>query len=431
MSLPLRRRALRTTALAVGASSLAIGLAACGGSGGSTSAGAGCKTSVPGITPTQVKAGMIWSDSGPSAASMRAFRAGVDARFGSVNDEEGGIFGRTLTYAWRDDQADQALNLSGTQDLVNNEHVFGMIAMPSASGAASVDWLGQQKIPVMGLASDPSWLGKNNMFSWFYLGTGSATTWGKYIHDQGGTRVGVFVVGTSASNNDFNHQYVASLKANGIQVVRTFQSTSAVTDYRSVAQQIKADHIDAIGGVLLPDAAASVLTELRKIGVTLGGGLKVALMPLGYDSSSLATYGQSLAGVSIFTAIMPFEVNTPGQRTFRQAMNNYSPEVQPPTQDSAVDGWLSADLFIRGLRAAGECPTRESFISGLRAVKDYDGAGMTPQNTNDLSTNYRDISVCYYAIKVSQDGSKFEAGSQPECGAAISQEQMNALNQQP
>jgi branched-chain amino acid transport system substrate-binding protein len=111
-------------------------------------------------------------------------------------------------------------------------------------------------------------------------------------------------------------------------------------------------------------------------------------------------------------------------------MNTYSPGIQPPMQDSAVDGWLSADLFIRGLRAAGACPTWESFISGLRAVKDYDGAGMTPQDSNDLSTNYRDISVCCYAIKVSQDGITFEAANEPECGAPISQERVNALNQQ-
>jgi branched-chain amino acid transport system substrate-binding protein len=110
-------------------------------------------------------------------------------------------------------------------------------------------------------------------------------------------------------------------------------------------------------------------------------------------------------------------------------MNRYSPEIQPATGDSAVDGWLSADLFIRGLRAAGPCPTRESFISGLRAVKNYDGAGMTPQANNDLSTNYQDISVCYYAIKVGRDGTKFEAASASECGASISPEQMDALNQ--
>ncbi|OHV39093.1 MULTISPECIES: ABC transporter substrate-binding protein [Pseudofrankia] len=430
MSLPLRRRALRAAALAASASSLAAGLVACGGSSDNAAAGT-CTTTAPGITPTEVKAGMIWSDTGPSASSMRAFRAGVDARLESANDEEGGVFGRKLKYAWRDDRADQALNLSGTQDLINNEHVFGLIAMPSASGSASVDWLSRQKIPVMGLASDPSWLGKTNMFSWFYLGTGSATTWGKYIHDQGGTRAAVFAVASSASNNDFNQQYIASLKASGVQVVRTFQTASAVISYPNVAQQIKAEDIDAIGGVLLPEMAANLLPELRKVGLALGGNLKVALMPLGYDGSSLATYGTSLAGASIFTAVKPFEVNTPGQQKFRQAMNTYSPEIQPSTQDSAVDGWLSADLFIRGLKEAGQCPTRESFITGLRAVKDYDGAGMTPQDANDLSTNYRDISVCYYAIKVSQDGSRFEADSQPECGAPISQEQMNALNQQP
>jgi branched-chain amino acid transport system substrate-binding protein len=113
-------------------------------------------------------------------------------------------------------------------------------------------------------------------------------------------------------------------------------------------------------------------------------------------------------------------------------MSDYAPEIQPPTQDPAVNGWVSADLFIRGLEAAGNCPTRESFITGLRAVKDYDGAGITPGTSIDLSTNFRETSTCYYAIKISKDGSRFEPTSDTAiCGDVITPQQMTALNQQP
>jgi len=430
MPLSPRQRALRAVALAASAGSLTVGLAACGPAPDGAAGATGCGTAVPGVTPTEVKLGMTWSNSGSSAGGLRAFRAGVDARLNVANDEDGGVFGRKITYAWRDDQADPMLNVTMVQELIDQERVFGFI-FGSSAGKDSTELLRQQSIPVTGRARDPSWLGKYNMFSWFYEGDGSSTSWGKYIDRMGGTRAAIFTIDGSPTSGEFTQQVEASLKARGVKVVQTFRISSAVVDYRGIAQQIKAAGIDAIGGDLLPDTAANLLVELHKLGVNLGGRLKVVLLRQGYDSDSLAKYGQALAGVSIFSSIKPFEINTPGQQTFMQAMNTYSPESQPPAQDSAVDGWLSADLFIRGLQAAGKCPTRDSFISGLRGVKDYDSADMAPEDAVSLSTNYQNVSACYDVIRVSLGGDRFVPDNQPECGVVISRERMAALNQQP
>ncbi|ONH30830.1 ABC transporter substrate-binding protein [Pseudofrankia asymbiotica] len=426
---PAKSRLIRAATLAVSASGLAASLTACGNGGASAADGA-CSATVPGITPTEVKAGMVWNDSGPGAAALRAFRAGVDARLRVANDEDGGAYGRKITYAWRDDAGDPALNVPMVQELLDQEKIFGLIYAPGG-GRDSAKLLQERNIPVTGLGSDPVWLGINNMFSWYYSGDGSSTTWGKYVQQQGGTRAAIFSTAQTGSNTDFAAQISASLKANNVKIVRTFY-TGEITSYQTLAQQIKADNIDALTGVLLPDTAAKLLPELAKIGVTLGGSLKVAVMPLGYDGSNLAQFGAALGGVSIFTITQPFELNTAGQQTFKQAMSSYSPEIQPPTQDTAVDGWISADLFIRGLQAAGPCPTRESFISGLRAVRNYDAAGMGPDASNDLSTNFRETSTCYYGIKVSPDGSRFQPTSPTAmCGDVITMQQMAALNQQP
>ncbi|MDT3445251.1 ABC transporter substrate-binding protein [Pseudofrankia sp. BMG5.37] len=423
-------RLLRAVALTIGAGGLAASLVACG-SGGASGAGGACSATAPGITPTEVKAGMVWSDTGPGADTMRAFRAGVDARFHVANEEDGGVYGRKVTYAWRDNGGDTALSLSVTQELLDQEKIFGLIRAPGGAGADSAKLLEERNVPVVGIASEPVWLGMNNVFSWFYLGKGSSTTLGKYVHDQGGTRAALFAIDGSATGGDYTQQVMASLKASNVTVVKTIY-TSEITNYQTVAQQIKANNIDALAGVLIPADAAKLLPELARIGVALGGSLKVALMPLGYDNGILAQYGRALAGVSISTTTQPFELNTPAQQKFEQAMNNYAPEIQPPTQDIAVDGWISADLFIRGLQAAGKCPTRESFISDLRAVKDYDGAGLTPDARNDLSANFRQTSTCYYTIKISPDGSKFQpSSSTATCGDVITPELMANLPRHP
>jgi len=362
---------------------------------------------------------------------MKAFRAGVEARFDVANDEEGGVLGRKIIYAWRDDAATPERNAFVAKDLVADEKVFGIIEEPIAAGG-SVDWLNGQGIPATGIAFSPNWLGKKNMFSPYYFGGGSSTAAGDYMRRNGVARVALVDVSGDPESAVFLRTTVASLRASGIQIVRTFQIAAATANYQTLAQEIKAAKVDAVAGTLLPKVAAQLLPALRQANVTLGVNLKTALMPLGYDASSLSEDGQALAGASVMVPITPFEVNTAGQRTFLKAMTTYAPEIQPPTQDSGAYGWLSADLFLRGLQAAGKCPTRESFIDNLRAVKDYDGAGgMALNNPIDLSTNFREASTCQSFVQISPDGEKFvpQNGGQPYCGSAISPEQTDRYYQ--
>lgn len=421
MELPRHGPTLRAAALALSVSSLAIALAACGDQGaGATASSVSCSTAVPGVTKTEIKAGLLWGDSGSGASSMRAFRAGVDARLGLVNDS-GGINGRKITYAWRDDASDQNINLTSAQQLVDEEKVFGIIEAPGAT-TGSVGWLSQRNIPVTGLASDPGWVNLGNMFSFYYLGKGSSTVYGDVIRAQGGTRAALITTG-SKSELDFGRQYSASLAATHIPIVKEFP-VSETTGYQNIAQQLKQNDIDTLAGVVLPDAAVNILSAVR----TLGGQLKVVVMPLGYDPKLLQTQGPALAGALISTETRPWQLNTQEQKTYLNAMNLYAPEIQPADQDSGVDGFVSADLFVRGLQAAGPCPTRESFISGLRAVHDYDGAGLVPGNI-DLATNYKQPKPCYYFVQISKDGKQFLPmfNGQPQCGNPITAAQMDQL----
>ncbi|WP_241255873.1 ABC transporter substrate-binding protein, partial [Candidatus Protofrankia californiensis] len=95
MSLIGRRWHLRFAVLTLALSSLGSLTAACdeggdkGGAGRSARAGA---CTAPEVTDSEVKAGLLFSDSGPGASALRGFRSGVEARFGLAN-AEGGVNG--------------------------------------------------------------------------------------------------------------------------------------------------------------------------------------------------------------------------------------------------------------------------------------------------------------------------------------------------
>nr|WP_237702733.1 MULTISPECIES: ABC transporter substrate-binding protein [Protofrankia] len=130
------------------------------------------------------------------------------------------------------------------------------------------------------------------------------------------------------------------------------------------------------------------------------------IAPFGYDPALLKQLGPTLAGTVIYITFVPFEVNSPAHQRIIDAMTRYAPQVQSPVQDSAVFGWLSADMFLRGLEAAGPCPTRPGFIQGLRGVRAYDGGGLLPAPI-DLATNRGKAANCYDFVRVSDDGSRF------------------------
>ncbi|MGF7236381.1 MAG: ABC transporter substrate-binding protein, partial [Frankia sp.] len=141
--------------------------------------------------------------------------------------------------------------------------------------------------------------------------------------------------------------------------------------------------------------------------------------PVGYDQSVLTPAAVALAGMYLGVVNTPFELNTPVYRGFFSAMAQSSPQIQPPKNMYAVDGWIAADLMIRGLQGAGDCPTREAFISALRKVDSYDAGGLLRPALNLAA--FRQPNECLNLVKVNAAGGAFQPqGAGPVCGRIIS-----------
>ncbi|WP_049806843.1 ABC transporter substrate-binding protein [Pseudofrankia inefficax] len=380
--------------------SCAVALTACA----SADAGAGGRQScaaTPGVTAGAVNAGLLYSDSGPAGTSLPAFRAGIDARFGLAN-ANGGVNGRKITYTWRDDQGETGTNRTQAEDLVANGGILGLIEGPNATDAGSADYLAKLHLPVVGMGSDSVWLTHDNMSSWLFVNTTPSTVFGQYVHAQGGTRAAMVDLAGDQGSQGSVQQLAVSLNKAGVATPLNVEIAPGTASYAAIANRIKDAHVDTLAGVVLPDSLASLAPALRAIGVDL----KVALLPLGYDQALLQKLGPAMAGATIYMASRPFEDKTQAQQVFLTAMSDYAPEVQVPTQESALWGWLAADLFLDGVQAAGQCPSRESLATGLNSLRSFDGGGLLPAPV-DIS-KARTLPTCYAFVKVSADGKRFE-----------------------
>lgn len=354
------------------------------------------------MTSTQVTLGAAIDDTGIGAGSLAAFRAGIDSRLGVANDN-GGVNGRKVVYEWKDAQSDPSSNQNAVRELVETKGVFGII-QGSLVAVGSADYAEEHGIPVVGPSVDESWSDHQNMISWFYVQSArsSVSTWGDFARSQGGTRVAILGLALNPGSMAYRAQIQASMDAAGIPVVLNPDVTVNATSFDRLAQELKAANVDTITGAVVPDVLAELMPAVRNAGLRL----KLMMTPTGYDPALLQQLGPQVAGTTIYIDFAPFELNLPAHQIFISAMARYAPETQPPQQQSAVYGWISADLYLRGLQDAGECPTREGFMKALRAVHDYEADGLLSSKV-DFATNIGQLSTCYQFVQISQDGKQF------------------------
>jgi len=147
--------------------------------------------------------------------------------------------------------------------------------------------------------------------------------------------------------------------------------------------------------------------EMKKQGLDA-----VQSLPNGYDHQLLSEYGDLFEGSYVRTDFTQFELEDKpqGLQDYLAAMEKSGKE---PTENSTV-GWLNANLFVEGLKAAGPNFSRQSVIDAINKMTDYNADGMlsgvnwTTAHTQDAS----DTRFCQFFSKI-EDSQFTMAFSQP------------------
>lgn len=407
---PATRARLLAATIAVATASVT---AACGGSHDAAKAAASCPTT-PGITNQQVKLGLIYPNTGTSASLFEPYRAGLDARLG-VENAKGGVNGRQIVYDWQDDATDLETNLAAAESLVDQDHVFGIMESTSvATGSAA--WLHTRQIPVVGTSIELAWSQYKNMFSYsnFVTSGPSISSWGEYVKAHGGTKVALLYSGFNQTSRLFAQKFQTSMRAAGLPIVAMLNQEPTSINYNDVARQIRDSGADALVGATDP-------TMFVTTAATAAPSLTVMLTSAGYDQQVLTAAGQLLKGrFSVFLDYSPFELNLPADREFLAAMASYSPQLQPQASEVALEGWVSGDLFLAGLKAAGPCVTRASYMKALRGLKNFNAGGILPRPV-DMRATFGKPQTCYTFVQMNEAGNGWNVGNpHPLCGQLLS-----------
>ena len=350
----------------------------------------------PGVDDSTIKVGVITILSGPQGTNFApSVEEGIRARIDRANST-GELGDRQIELVVKDDQANQASNLTAAQQLVEEEEVFGIIEVTNAADG-SAKYLNKQKIPVGGWhIGQKEWGTYPNMFSWRNTQPPDpakefTSRNADVMKALGAKKVAVIGSNIGASATFIEQIATAVQKTKGLKLVyKTTDVTAEQQDFTGIAAAVKDSGADGVYTGLAGIQANNLSEGLKQAGVDL----KAIVFPGGYDFRVLGLPGYE--GAYMGNEFKALETGSPGLTQYEEDMNAGPGD---PLRFFAAQGYFSADVFVQGIKEAGVgCPTRKAFINNLRLLKDYDAGGaFVPV---DYSEIFGRIFYCVYYVQV-------------------------------
>ena len=329
-----------------------------------------------GVTAGSVTVDLIMPKTGPSAPTYVGFDAAARLRIDQEN-AKGGVFGRKIKLnAVLDDQGSGALQTGIAVKAVEDDRVFGILATSPVE--TMYPYFKQKNIPIVGqrgalaYGTDRNAFGSNGAWSNRY----STTMWTTRLKMAGSARAAAIGPNSGSGIVAANNVYAQYPIFGMAQAVKITDLSLGAFDGTSTALRLKQANADGIFSLLSTDGNISVYQAMKQQGFTPKGFIATGIT----DPAVVAKVGPAIEGMISGTyGAVPYNVPVPAMRTFIAAMK--AAGLNPYTAVAPM-GYISADLFIRGLKEAGRCLTREGFITKLRQVDNFTGSGLLPQKVS-------------------------------------------------
>ena len=352
---------------------------------GGLPAGAASAGNTEGVTSSAVRVALLTSFTGPIAPlyvnTQKGFEAPIDAQ-----NAKGGVNGRKIVVVPEDDASSPQGALAAAQDAVGNKNVFALAAV-SSSTEGPTRYLWENGVPVVG-ATYEGGFGTQPYTNMFGADTGSIdqhypanTLIGKFYKEHGATNVAVLGFsdpGSSATSK----AAVVSMKKAGLKI--GYENLSLVYGNVNFATEVVAMKNAGIDAIFCP---TSNTTELAIYQQAVQAGIDVKMM------DQVTTYSPSLPSSSAWSSLqhgvffqvswLPAQVHNAASATMMSTLEKYAGYKASSFPDfGAMEGYLAATLFIKGLEATGKDLTRQKYIHDLRQVKNYNAGGLMSNTVN-------------------------------------------------
>ncbi len=347
-----------------------------------------------GVTSKTIRVGALGSFSGFASSSFAPVTTGAAVYFDQLN-ASGGIYGRKIVYSpIVDDGTSPSGNTAGAQRLVQSK-VFAVVGVgtPFFTGSSI---LRSQAVPTFGIQENTNeqWSGQT-MF-----GAGGSISAPNLPMPQV-----AFVAQQTHSHTAAVLAYNVAQSSGGcvsvVKALAKYHVHTPVIDFSipygaatldADVTRMQQNHVDFVATCMDSTGNIKLSQTLQQHGM----GNAVQYWLDGYDERILHDNTSAYNGVYFMLQQTPFEVTKlyprvyPGIDAFNAAMAKYAPGT--PESGTALAGWVSADLFVTGLRAIGNDVTRTALVRAINKLSAFTADGAFPPvdwrightGTNDL-----------------------------------------------
>jgi branched-chain amino acid transport system substrate-binding protein len=281
-----------------------------------------------------------------------------------------------------DDGGNPTTDLDLARTLVEQDHVFSIVGVATAFFGAA-PFLVQSGTPTFGYATENNWTPAANLFAAYgsVLAYSSTTPEFVFVAKKLHATSTALIAYDVPQSADECKAAASALEAHGVRVTYTDLAVPYGSDLSSDVVHMKAAGVDFVASCLDVPGNIDMSRLLQQNGLT---DVKQLWLD-GYDQTTLHQYSSLMQNTYFLVEHVPFQAASqfpgvfPGLSKYIDVMNKYEPKYT--FNEVAMDGWVSAALFVAGLRAVGPDLTQQKLVRAINHIKAFTAAGVeTPVN---------------------------------------------------
>jgi len=325
--------------------------------------------------------GQIASSTHPSARTNAiGLTTGINVYFDSVN-AQGGVNGRKLMLATKDDGLDAKKMVEMTNDFLADKQIAGLVGYQNTGGLTALvksDVIGKGGIAMIApLQGNKEIIEAPNFFP---FRSGYADEVEALIKEAKSTQKQKIAIlsynvsfGPSAVKVAEEMARKYALPLGGSTVL-----TSAASDKSDAALKEAIDKIAASGAdsVFVAAAGRGIIDIVKLFRTSAAKNIQIYTMSVALAEDLVKGVGPEMArGVVISQAVpFPFSATLPVVREYQKLMKQYAPEQG--LSFSSLEGFIGAKIAVEAVRRAGKDPSRDKILDALQSFGSYDLGGV-------------------------------------------------------
>jgi ABC-type branched-subunit amino acid transport system substrate-binding protein len=323
--------------------------------------------------------GMSAALSGPAKELGRAMKTGIEVAFAVANDS-GGVHGRNLRLVALDDGYEPTRTIEAMKELAEKHHVFGFIGnVGTPTSAVAAPYAVEHKMLFFGAFTGAKLLRKEppdryvfNYRASYVEETSAMVKWLVEVKRVSAPEIAVFAQEDSYGDAGFEGvaKAMRRYRRDPAKILRVGYKRNTSDVAEAVAEISRAKKLRAVVMVATYRAAAKFIEKLRDKNTDLIF-TNVSFVGSTALAEELVQLGPKYAQGAIVTQVVPLpQSNASAVLHYQDQLKKYAPGEKPDFV--SLEGYLSGQLLVEGLRRAGVSADTEKVVDALENIRGLD-----------------------------------------------------------